>query len=521
MSIAFHLVSHGASDVTLVEANDPASGSSGACDGLIFMQSKKPGIHLELALKGLKQFETLNHTLPVPIEYWRTGGMVIIETDQEYNAMKTYARDQQALGLDVLILDRDETLEKEPALSPNISGVAWSPLDGHVNPMALTLGFALGAQKLGARIIPHTPVMDILLKNNRVMGVQTSQGRFVADIVVNACGAMAGKVAAMVGMDLPITPRRGQIAVTQAYDPVISHCMISAKYIAAKYNPELAEQAGEGFSIEQTENGNLLLGSTREFVGFDTQNSVEGLKTILKNCSTILPRIKDLHLIRAFAGLRPYTPDGLPLLGPVSPLEGFFMAAGHEGDGIAPNIELPLQAGCQIECNREKGGWVVTTNNRLETSIPGIYAAGEPTGIAGANKSLIEGQMAALSILNRTAPTLEEKRKKELVFGAFLNRLCEIPGPAWDMVHDETMICRCEEITMGNIRRAVRQGNSTAVMLKKATRSGMGMCQGRTCTPIILDILGSLTGMSPEQIGMPTARMPVKPIPINAFFTRH
>ncbi len=109
----------------------------------------------------------------------------------------------------------------------------------------------------------------------------------------------------------------------------------SASYIAAKYNPALAGKSGQGISMEQTDNGNLLLGSTREFVGFNKENTLSGIRGILKQTATILPPLENFQVIRTFAGLRPFTPDGLPMLGPVKSLEGFIMAAGHEGDGIA------------------------------------------------------------------------------------------------------------------------------------------------------------------------------------------
>jgi sarcosine oxidase subunit beta len=139
----------------------------------------------------------------------------------------------------------------------------------------------------------------------------------------------------MVGITVPIRPRRGQLLVTAATKPMIKGCFISARYIAAKHNPDLAKGKGEGIAIEQTESGNLLLGSTREFVGFDRRTTVEGLRGIARRTMAVLPGLSALNVIRSFAGLRPYTPDGLPILGPVEGVEGFIMAAGHEGDGIA------------------------------------------------------------------------------------------------------------------------------------------------------------------------------------------
>ena len=98
--------------------------------------------------------------------------------------------------------------------------------------------------------------------------------------------------------------------------------------------PQLAEAGGVGFAVEQTANGNILIGSTREFVGFDKHTTYEGIHSIAGNILRVIPEIENLHVIRAFAGLRPYTPDGLPILGKVETIDGFIMAAGHEGDGI-------------------------------------------------------------------------------------------------------------------------------------------------------------------------------------------
>jgi len=90
------------------------------------------------------------------------------------------------------------------------------------------------------------------------------------------------------------------------------NCMISAKYIATKYEPSFADKGGKGISMEQTGNGNLLLGSTREFVGFNKKNTLEGIKKIITQPAGFLPVLKTFQVIRTFAGLRPYTPDDLP-----------------------------------------------------------------------------------------------------------------------------------------------------------------------------------------------------------------
>jgi sarcosine oxidase subunit beta len=321
--------------VTVVESGGIASGSSGACDGLVFLQSKKPGIHLELAMESRRRFHRLAQDLPVPIEYSPTGGMVVAESEAEMAAMAQYVDAQQAIGLDVTLLEAEGARRLEPNLSPKIAGATHSPLDGQVNPIALTLGFAQGAVARGVRFLTGTRARGIETSAGRVSAVVTSRGRIKTDLVVNAAGAHAADIGALVGLRVPVKPRRGQIIVTEAHPSLVRRCLISAKYIAAKFDPVLAKGDGGGISIEQTENGNLLLGSTREFVGFDKRTTMDGLHRIAAKTARIIPALERLQVIRAFAGLRPFTPDGLPILGPVGAVPGFVMAAGHEGDGIA------------------------------------------------------------------------------------------------------------------------------------------------------------------------------------------
>ena len=227
-SIAYHLAQRKAS-VILLEKGDLAAGSSGACDGLIFLQSKKPGIHLQLAMESRKRFARLRSSLPVAIEYRECGGMVVIESDEELAVMHEFVKEQQKIGLDVTLLNADRARQLEPHLSEHILGATRSPLDGQVNPIALTLGFALGAKNLGAQVITGATIHGIDTTSGRVSAVETDTGRFEADIIVNAAGSHAPEIGTMVGLPIPIKPRRGQIVVTEACPPMLNHCMISAK----------------------------------------------------------------------------------------------------------------------------------------------------------------------------------------------------------------------------------------------------------------------------------------------------
>jgi glycine/D-amino acid oxidase-like deaminating enzyme len=332
-SIAYHLAKRKV-DVVLVEKGDPASGSSGACGGTVFLQTKSPGTHLELALESSRRFAQLEQELGAGFEYQCQGGMIIVERDEELRTMEQFVEKQNRIGLDVSLLDRKQARELEPALSEKILGATFSPMDAQVNPMFLTFAFLKGAQGLGAKILTNTRATGIQRTSNCIKSVKTDKGEIHTGMVVNAGGVYAAEIGALLDLEIPVKPRRGQLVVTEALGPIISRCMLSAQYIAAKFNPALAQKGG-GISIEPTASGNFVLGSTREFVGFDKRVTPEKLLHIAKNVGRIIPCLKNLNFIRAFAGLRPYTPDGLPILGTVAGLGGFVMAAGHEGDGIA------------------------------------------------------------------------------------------------------------------------------------------------------------------------------------------
>jgi sarcosine oxidase subunit beta len=243
--------------------------------------------------------------------------------------------------LPVSLLAIAEARKRQPALSPNLIAATYSPADAEVSPLKLTFGFARAAKRLGAVIHTGTKVTGIDSQSGRVSGVVTENGAFRADIVINAAGVYAPFIGRMAGLNIPIKPRRGQIVITEAMPPYIFGELWSARYITAKHTPDLirledpqAAELGVGLALGQAQKGNLLIGGTRELAGYDLAVTPEAVAAILRHAVNIVPGLKNIHVIRVFSGLRPYTPDGMPILGPTA-LAGFLMAAGHEGDGIA------------------------------------------------------------------------------------------------------------------------------------------------------------------------------------------
>ncbi len=223
------------------------------------------------------------------------------------------------------------------------------------------------------------------------------------------------------------------------------------------------------------------------------------------------------------------TPEGQVIHGTETKYTADALAIGY---GFVPNIELAVQAGCDIEYQKGKGGWVVTADKNLESSVDSVFAVGEITGISGGKKSYIQGKIAAISILKKLGKInfkkqglrlskqmkhLHSLNHKQTAYAAFLNHLCQVPPNAYQQIHDDTLICRCENITMGTIKKAIRQGFITSGGIKKATRCGMGRCQGRICGTVISDIVMALTKKTPQEIGPSLSRAPVKNVAVSSF----
>jgi bacterioferritin-associated ferredoxin len=197
------------------------------------------------------------------------------------------------------------------------------------------------------------------------------------------------------------------------------------------------------------------------------------------------------------------------------------------GFGFAANIELAQLAGCGLVYNSSLGGWVARVGEELETTVEGIYAAGEITAVGGAAKSLTEGRLAGYSILRRMGllkpaemkervSKLKKMRWRQLEFARYFNSQYTFHPDylaRWlRSLPDDVPLCRCEEVSLGDVRRAVTSGFDTLAGVKKATRCGMGICQGSTCKTILVEVLAALTGKPLSQILLPSVRMPVKPV---------
>jgi sarcosine oxidase subunit beta len=331
-SCAYYLSREGVK-VHLVERESLASGTSGACEGNILRWNRQPGIEMRLAIASASLYERLSCELPLDIEYERRGCVLIAENPEGLSGVVQRVKSLQGEGIPCQMVDRDELIRLEPNLARDIAGGAFFPDEAQVNPMLVTFALARAAKENGAVIQTFTEARGIELSpEGAVMAVDTTAGRVPTRAVVNAAGAWSNAIGEMVGLDIPIIPRKGHIVVTEPVAGVINHTVMEAGYTQT-----VREDRGGlaiAIAIEHTRSGNILLGSSREFVGFDRSVSPHAVEGIVSRALRFFPILKRLHAIRIYTGLRPYTPDRLPIIAEADAVRGFYVAAGHEGAGI-------------------------------------------------------------------------------------------------------------------------------------------------------------------------------------------
>ncbi|MDO4620378.1 MAG: FAD-binding oxidoreductase, partial [Lachnospiraceae bacterium] len=199
-------------------------------------------------------------------------------------------------------------------------------------------------EERGGEIKCHTHVYEILKEGKKAVGVRTNHGDFYADAIVDAAGSLSAQLGNAAGLYVPVKPRRGQVMVTEGLPHILSGVVSSASFFCAKFHPELMQlfdprtvKLNYGTALEQTNTGTMLIGATNEWTGYDNGTTIEGIEWVIHEACRVLPYLRNAHFIRTFSGLRPSTPDHLPIVGATSHLENYYLITGFEGGGISLN----------------------------------------------------------------------------------------------------------------------------------------------------------------------------------------
>ena len=340
-SCAYHLVKKGLS-VALVDRNNVARGTSSHCDAVALIVDKQPGVDAAMGYASIQRFLELQNELDSDFELHQRGCLYACDTEQEMEVAAQYARDMQADGYNVNALSPKELLEHEPFLAKDLIGGLFSDIDLGLNPYKLCFAFVDTVLGKGLDLYTYTNVTGVRLDGEkRVQGVDTDKGFIPCGKVVNACGVWSPEIGRMAGLEIPVEPRKGVILVSAPSFKFCNQKVQEFGYMISKFSnheckrdPEL-EKYEVSFVIEPTDANNVLIGSSRNFAGYDISTEMEIIHVIAKRAIRFYPILKDLNCVRTYAGLRPFLADHLPLITQVDEVPGYYIATGHEGDGIS------------------------------------------------------------------------------------------------------------------------------------------------------------------------------------------
>jgi D-hydroxyproline dehydrogenase subunit beta len=335
-SVAYHATAAGLR-VAVVERGGIAGGTSSGGEGNILVSDKVPGPELDLALLSLRLWtETADDLGADAFEYDTKGGVVVARTADGARVLAAFAAAQRAAGVSVDDVDAAGLASLEPNLTRDVSAGAWYPQDAQVQPMLATARLLARARTRGAQLHTGTAVTGFVRdESGRVTGVTTDSPTLpsiAARWTVNAAGTWAGEVAALAGTPVPVLPRRGFILVTEPLPRAVRHKVYTADYVANVASSDAGLETS--VVVEGTRSGTILVGASRERVGFDRSFSVPVIRRLAAGAVGLFPFLADVTLLRTYLGFRPYCPDHLPVIGEDPRAPGLVHAAGHEGAGI-------------------------------------------------------------------------------------------------------------------------------------------------------------------------------------------
>jgi glycine/D-amino acid oxidase-like deaminating enzyme len=304
--------------VTVVEAAFPCAGATGAAMGHVVVMDDSPA---QLALTALSRalWAERAPSLPPGVERERRGTLWVAAGAEEMAHVRAKAALYAAHGLAADVLDAGALAEAEPSLRRGLAGGLRVPDDCVLYPPAAALGLLESARGHGATL-QRAPAEAVLPRRVRC------GGRWLeADAVVVAAGGRSPDLLP----GLPVAPRRGHLVITERCPGLVRHQVIELGYLHSAHTMTAESVA---FNVQPRATGQVLVGSSRELVGWDDAVNRPLVARMLRRAFDYMPRLAAQPALRTWVGFRPATPDGLPLVGRWE--DGLFVATGHEGLGV-------------------------------------------------------------------------------------------------------------------------------------------------------------------------------------------
>jgi glycine oxidase len=322
LAIARSLALRGVRDVCLVERGGLGTEASFAAAGMLAPQAEADAQDdfFALACRSRDLYPSfaaaLHEATGIDIELDTTGTLYLALTQDDQEEIEKRYEWQTRAGLSIELLSAAAARELEPCISDSILGALLFPKDIQVENRRLLSALANNVKNLGVTILTETNVDSLIIEGQRLTGVQTSRGRVSCAAAVVAAGTWSSFIKSDSPL-LTIEPVRGQMVCLEAKPQLTRHVIYSRR----------------GYIVPRRD-GRLLAGSTSERAGFAKCVTAGGISSILQNAQEISPAISNLPIVDTWAGLRPRSADGLPVLGPCGEIDGLFYATGHYRNGI-------------------------------------------------------------------------------------------------------------------------------------------------------------------------------------------
>ena len=319
-STAFHLAEAGVS-VVLLERGDLAGGSTSRAAGGV-RANFSDELNIALGKRSLELFERFGERPGQEIDLHRSGYLFVLTRAEDVELFERSVALQNSLGVESRMVDVDEACRLSPLLDPEgVLAAAWSPNDGHCAPESVVLGYATGARRLGATVRTGVEVIGIDTSGDEITGVRSTDGDVSTGCVIDCAGAWSPEVAAYVGVDLPVTPYKRELLITEPMPEPIDMAF-TIDYATSFYWHREGPGILTGYSHKETQ------------PGFDISRDADFPERLGELAAVRAPALLDLGVRSGWAGLYEVTPDHNALLGEAQSPARFLYATGFSGHGF-------------------------------------------------------------------------------------------------------------------------------------------------------------------------------------------
>jgi len=265
--------------------------------------------------------------------WWSQGGYTFLAfTNEHENLLKDTVEFQKSYGLNINYVDTEKIKEIIPGINNNgLLGGTYSPEDGNASPLLSLHSFFRRSKDLGAKYHFNEKVIDILTKNNRVINIKTTKGKYKTQSIINAAGAHAKDIGNMVGIDTPVEPESHEAGITEPVKNFFTPMIVDIRPCS---DPKFGNS--KNYYFYQNKEGKIIFCITPDpnILGTDRTETSSFLPQISKRMIQLLPRLRNIKVRRTWRGLYPMTPDGNPIVGEVNEIEGYINAVGMCGQGF-------------------------------------------------------------------------------------------------------------------------------------------------------------------------------------------